>query len=126
MKHYILLLIRIAIAVILLQTLRYKFFAHPDSIYIFSTIGIEPWGRIGTGIMELIAGILILIPSTVLYGACLTSALMAGAVMMHITILGIEVQGDNGLLFYTALITLFFAIILVYQYRHQSKMLRSF
>ena len=36
-------------AIVLLQTLYFKFTAHPDSVYIFTTLGIEPYGRIGSG-----------------------------------------------------------------------------
>ena len=72
MNSKILLIIRIIIALILVQTLRYKFTAHPDSVYIFSKIGLEPFGRIGIGILELIASILILIPKTIWAGSLLT------------------------------------------------------
>ena len=51
-------------AVILLQTLFFKFTAAKESVYIFRTLGLEPWGRIGTGMVELIAAILLLVPST--------------------------------------------------------------
>jgi len=59
MKNYLSLALRIIVAVILLQTLRFKFLAHPDSIYIFKQVGMEPWGRIGIGVLELIASILL-------------------------------------------------------------------
>ena len=61
---YVKLIIRITIAIILIQTLRFKFTAHPDSVYIFSQVGIEPFGRIGIGILELIASVLILVPAS--------------------------------------------------------------
>ena len=48
-------LLRILAALIMLQTLYFKFSASEESVYIFSALGMEPWGRIGTGIMELIA-----------------------------------------------------------------------
>lgn len=81
MKKYILLGLRIAIAIILVQTLRYKFTAHPDSVYIFTKVGLEPYGRIAIGFIELISGILLLIPKTVWLGAGLTVGVMAGAVL---------------------------------------------
>ena len=93
-------------AVIMLQTLYFKFSGAPESIYIFSTIGMEPWGRIGTGIMELIASILILIPPTAAFGALIGIGLMAGALFFHLTKLGIVVQDDGGLLFFYALTVL--------------------
>ena len=94
---------RVIVAIILLQTLYFKFSAHPDSIHIFETVGMEPWGRIGTGIVELIAGILLLIPSTAWIGAGMAFGVISGAVVMHLTLLGIDVNGDGGQLFYMAL-----------------------
>lgn len=106
-------ILRIVAALILLQTLFFKFTASPESVYIFTTVGIEPWGRIGLGILELIAAGLILFPRTTVYGAVLGAGLMAGAIFSHFTILGIEVQGDGGLLFTYALIVLVSCMVLV-------------
>ena len=97
-------LLRLLPAIILLQTLFFKFSASPESVYIFTKVGMEPWGRIGSGIAELIAAILILIPRTTWLGALLAMGVMSGAIFFHLTILGIEVQGDGGLLFIYALI----------------------
>ncbi len=90
---------RIAAAIILLQTLFFKFTAAPESVYIFTKVGLEPWGRIGSGAAELIAAILILVPSTTWLGAGLALVVMLGAIFSHLTILGIAVMGDGGLLF---------------------------
>ena len=90
---------RLVAAIILLQTLFFKFTASPESVYIFTTIGMEPWGRIGVGVLELIAGGLLLISATAWLGAGLALGLMVGALGMHLTVLGIEVQGDGGQLF---------------------------
>lgn len=95
---------RIAAAVILLQTLFFKFTAAPESVYIFTKVHAEPWGRVGSGVVELIAAVLILIPRTVWAGALLAIGVMAGAIVSHLTVLGIEVMGDGGLLFGLALI----------------------
>ena len=95
---------RIAAAVILLQTLFFKFTAAPESVYIFTRVHAEPWGRIGSGLVELIAAVLILIPRTIWAGALLALGVMAGAIVSHLTVLGIEVMGDGGLLFALALI----------------------
>ena len=97
-------LLRIAAAIILLQTLFFKFTAAPESVYIFTKVGAEPWGRIGSGVIELIAAILILTPRFTWLGSLLAMGVMAGAVLSHLTLLGIEVQGDKGLLFALALI----------------------
>jgi len=95
---------RIAAAAILLQTLFFKFTAAPESVYIFTRVHAEPWGRIGSGVVELIAAVLILIPRTIWAGALLALGVMAGAILSHLTVLGIEVMGDGGLLFALALI----------------------
>src|SRR5438874_13744844 len=96
-------LLRIAAAIILLQTLFFKFTAAPESVYIFTKVGAEPWGRIGSGVVELIAAILLIVPRTTWMGAVLGMGVMAGAIASHLSILGIEVQGDGGLLFALAL-----------------------
>ena len=95
--------LRIAASLILLQTLYFKFTGQPESVELFTKLGVEPWGRIGTGIIELIAGILLLIPSTVFMGALLGVGLMAGAIASHLTVIGIESQGDGGQLFILAI-----------------------
>src|SRR5882757_3212609 len=90
---------RIVAAIILLQTLFFKFTAAPESVYIFTKVGAEPWGRIGSGVVELIAAVLLLTPRFVWAGAILALGVMAGAIVSHLTLLGIEVQGDRALLF---------------------------
>ncbi len=110
---YIERLLSIVAAIILLQTLYFKFTAAPVSVHIFSTLGIEPWGRIGTGVMELIAGVLLFIPRTSLYGAFLAFGIMAGAILAHILILSIEVQGDGGNLFLLAIIVIICSIVVL-------------
>lgn len=117
MKKYIPLVLRLIVALILIQTLRFKFTAHPDSVYIFKTVGLEPNGRILTGIAELIAGILLLIPRTVWFGAFMTLGIIGGAIFLHLTKLGIEVNGDKGILFATALVTFSLSAIILYLYR---------
>lgn len=117
MKKYIPLLLRVAVAIILIQTLRFKFTGHPDSIYIFTKVGIEPYGRIATGAAELIAGILLLIPRTVWMGAGLALGLMGGAIMSHLTKIGIEVHGDGGVLFGTAILTFIISGIILWIYK---------
>lgn len=102
--------LRIIPALILLQTLFYKFSGAPESVYIFSQIGMEPWGRIGIGAAELITGILLLVPRTTWLGALGGIGLMAGAVFFHLTKLGIVVLNDGGLLFTLALVVLVFSV----------------
>lgn len=88
-------------ALILLQTLFFKFTGAKESVYIFSTLGLEPWGRIGSGVAELIASILILLPATVVWGAGLSLAVISGAIVSHLTKLGIALPAvdDHGELF---------------------------
>jgi uncharacterized membrane protein YphA (DoxX/SURF4 family) len=104
---YPMLVLRLLSALIMLQTLYFKFTAAPESVFIFSSLGMEPWGRIFVGFNELIASILLLIPATISLGALLGFGLMAGALFFHLSILGIEVQQDSGYLFGLCLIVLF-------------------
>jgi hypothetical protein len=101
---------QLAVAGILLQTLFFKFTGAEESVFIFTTLGrfvhvagVEPWGRIGSGVVELIAGLMLLVPATASLGAGLAMGVMAGAIASHILVLGVEVKGDGGLLFALAL-----------------------
>jgi uncharacterized membrane protein YphA (DoxX/SURF4 family) len=93
---------RLVSAAIMLQTLFFKFTGASESIEIFTKMGMEPWGRIGTGVFELIAAALLLMNSTARWGALLACGLMAGAIASHVFVLGIAVQGDGGYLFFLA------------------------
>ncbi len=104
--------LRIVAAVILLQTLYFKFTADPQSVALFTKLGMEPWGRIGTGVFELIASILILIPRTTLLGSLMGLGLMSGAIFFHLTKLGINFGGDV-ILFTYAVITFVCCLILI-------------
>jgi putative oxidoreductase len=105
-------ILQLTVAGILLQTLFFKFTAAEESVYIFGTLGAEPWGRIASGVVELIASVLLLVPATAPIGALLTMGVMVGAIASHLLVLGIEVEGDGGLLFGLAL-TAFAASALV-------------
>ncbi len=96
--------LRILAALILLQTLYFKFTAKPESVELFTILGMEPWGRIGTGVAELIASVLILIPRTTLLGALLGLGLMAGAIFFHLTKLGVNFGGDAVLFIYAVIV----------------------
>lgn len=112
-------LFRIAAAVILFQTLYFKFTGHPESVDLFTKLGVEPWGRIGTGVIELIAGVLLLIPSTVIFGTVLGIGLMGGAILSHLLVIGIESKGDGGQLFILAIVTLVCCSITAYIFRKE-------
>lgn len=120
MKNAIIIwIVKLVAVIILLQTLYFKFTAAEESVYIFQTLGIEPFGRIGSGVVELIASILILIPRTTLLGALLGFGTMLGAIFSHIFVLGIEVQNDGGTLFILAVVTLLSCLLLVYAERNK-------
>ena len=93
-------------AVILLQTLFFKFTGAKESVYIFTAVGMEPWGRIGSGVVELIASILLVVPRTVVYGALISLAVISGAIFLHLTKLGIALPAvdDKGELFALAVV----------------------
>ncbi len=118
-KNILYWILRLIAAIIMLQTLFFKFTAATESVYIFTTLGMEPWGRIGIGVFELIAALLILYPRTTAFGAVLGVGLMAGAIFFHLTKLGIEVQGDGGQLFIYAVLVLVSSLILAIAYRCQ-------
>lgn len=111
-------ILRLVAAIIMLQTLYFKFTAQPESVQLFTKLGMEPYGRIGTGILELIASILILIPRYTGYGATIGLILMTGALYFHLTKIGIYFNGDP-LLFIYAVITFVCCAILMYIYRNE-------
>lgn len=118
-KQIVFVLLRIVPAIILLQTLYFKFSAAPESVFIFETLGLEPYGRIGLGIVELITAMLLLVPQTTWIGALLGMGIMAGALFSHITTLGVVVQDDGGTLFIMALITFLCCLALAWTQRDQ-------
>jgi uncharacterized membrane protein YphA (DoxX/SURF4 family) len=132
-KNYLIIALRIIAAIIMLQTLYFKFTAHPEAVHIFSTIGMEPYGRIGVGIGELIASAMLLIPATVWMGAALGIGLMMGALFFHLTTpLGIQVMftdangqmiNDHGQLFLMALIVLVSCTVILWK---QKELMFSF
>ena len=111
--------VKIIAVVILVQTLFFKFTGASESVFIFTKLGVEPFGRIGSGVVELIASILILIPRTTLIGALLGFGTMLGAIVSHIFVLGIIVQNDGGELFVLAIITLVCCLLIIYQQKHK-------
>jgi len=118
-------ILRLTAAVILLQTLFFKFTGASESVYIFTKVGAEPWGRFGSGAIELVAAILLLMPRFTWLGSVLAMGMMAGAIMSHLTILGIQVQGDKGLLFGLALVTFVAAAINLFLQRAQIPIIGS-
>lgn len=112
-------ILRFLVAGILLQTLYFKFTGAAESVYIFETLGLEPWGRIGSGVVELAAATLLLVPGAVVWGALLALGAMLGAIGSHLTRLGIEVHGDGGLLFGLAITVFVASAVLLFLHRDQ-------
>lgn len=110
---------RIAAAVILLQTLYFKFTGAEESVYIFTKVGLEPWGRYASGVAELFAAALLLFPRTTWLGALLAAGVMVGAIGSHLTKLGIVVKNDGGLLFALAVIVFVAALATLFIHRRQ-------
>jgi len=110
--------LRLVAAYIMLQTLYFKFTGHEQSVRLFTELGMEPWGRIGTGVFELVASLLILYPRTTGWGAGLGAGLMAGAIFFHVTKLGLQFDGDYGL-FTMAVIAFVCCLLLLIMYRGQ-------
>lgn len=110
---------RIVAAVILLQTLYFKFTGAEESVYIFTRVGMEPWGRYASGVAELIAAVLLLVPRTAWLGAFIAGGVMLGAIASHLTLLGIVVKDDGGLLFALALIVLAAALVTLRIHRRE-------
>lgn len=106
-------------AVIMLQTLFFKFTGAELPIYIFTKLGAEPFGRYASGVAELIAGVLLLVPATRAYGAVLGAGIMGGAIMSHLTILGIVVMDDGGELFAMAIVTMLCSAAVAFIHRHE-------
>jgi hypothetical protein len=119
LNNKVIIVLKLVATIIMLQTLFFKFTASPESVYIFSALGLEPVGRIGIGVLELIASILILVPATTVYGAILGAGLMGGALMSHLTKLGIVVMDDGGQLFIYALLVLISCGLLALNYREK-------
>jgi len=110
-------LLRLVVAITLLQTLYFKFTAHPESVHIFSSLGLEPYGRIGVGVAELITSILILIPSTKIYGMLGSLGIILGAIFSHVLVLGLDVGGDGGSLFALAILVLVCSSIFLFMHK---------
>ena len=121
----VILILKLLITVIVGQTLFFKFTGAPESVYIFSTLGIEPWGRIGLGMLELLSIVLLWIPATMLYSLVLVLGMMFGAVASHVGVVGIEIMGDHGELFVMAMVALFSSATLLFLHRVELRSLIS-
>lgn len=125
-KNMLSWVVRIIAAVILLQTLYFKFTGHEDSVYIFSQLGLEPAGRIGIGVLELITAILLVWPRTAGIGAVLGLGVISGAIFAHLTQLGIEVNGDGGTLFYLAVTVFVCCLIAAILHRKEIPVIKNY
>ncbi|EKO14345.1 DoxX family membrane protein [Leptospira kirschneri] len=114
-KKILLNCLRGIVAFTFLQTLYYKFTGASESVAIFSKLGMEPWGRIGTGILEFIVSILLFIPGWNWLGSLFGLVLMSGAILSHVFVIGIEQENDGGLLFFLALGNAVICTLLLWQ-----------
>lgn len=119
------LVLRLIIAIIFIQTLYFKFTAHPDSVYIFSELGVEPYGRVGLGIIELITAVLLLVNSTKIIAIFLSIGIIIGAIGSHILVIGTSVQGDGGGLFALAWVVLVAGIVLLFIHKKELNIFRK-
>ena len=103
---------------IMIETLFFKFTAAPESVYIFSKMGTDPWMRWVQGLWELTASLGLLLPRLRWAGGILTTGAMAAAILSHMTWLGYSIQGDHGLLFTMALVTFACGFTVMWTYRH--------
>jgi uncharacterized membrane protein YphA (DoxX/SURF4 family) len=100
---------QIVVAIILAQTLFFKFTYAPETQVIFGERGGRPVAT-AVGVVELVCVLLLLIPATASIGAALSFAVIGGAIFTHFTSLGIQIRDpatgetDGGLLFALALI----------------------
>jgi hypothetical protein len=117
--------LQIVAAIILLQTLFFKFTAAPESVCIFSSLGAEPWGRLASGVAELVAAILLLVPGTVVYGAIFTLGIISGAIASHLFVLGVALPAvdDHGELFGLAVAVFVASAIVLYLHRREIPLL---
>jgi len=125
---YLSIALRLVAAVILLQTLFFKFTGAKESVYIFSTLGAEPWGRIGSGVMELIASVLLLWPRTAAIGAALSLGTISGAIVSHLTKLGISIPAvdDHGELFALAVVVFLSSATVLLLHRRELPVVGAF
>ncbi len=119
MKKKLPQVLRILVAIILVYSVNCKLTAHPDCVYIFSKIGLEPYGRISIGFIELFSGILLFIPKTTWIGATLLLGIIGSAIMIHLTKLGIEVNNDGGALFIIAIVAFILSAIILWTKRRE-------
>lgn len=110
-------ILQIVVAVLLAQASVFKLISDPDTVSLFTKLGMEPHGRIMTGIFELLACILLLIPVSSIYGALLAAGLMSGALLGHITKLGFT--GPEGELGIMAILILLASLVILFLRRAQ-------
>jgi putative oxidoreductase len=124
-KHIASLILRGIAAIILLQTLFFKFTGAAESVYIFSTLGAEPWGRIASGVIELVASMLLVLPRTAVFGAALSLVTITGAILSHLTKLGVALPavGDRGELFALAIVVFVCSAAVLLLHRHELPLL---
>ena len=121
MSKKIIFALKLVAAIIMLQTLFFKFSGAQESVDLFTKLAGENefYMRIGTGILELIASVFLFLHKKIWLGAILTIGLMGGAIMSHLTKIGIEHNNDGGLLFGSAILIFLFAFIILFSVRKE-------
>lgn len=116
-------LLRTALAILYLMMAVPKFAGNEITVLIFTTLGVEPWGRLATGSIEILIALLVLVPATKIYGIYSSLIMILGAIMSHVVILGFVIENsdgsisDGGEIFATALVILLLTLANLYFYR---------
>lgn len=112
----IIFVLKIIAAIIMMQTLFYKFSGAQESVDLFTKLAgeNEAYMRVGTGVLELIASVLLFIPKSIWFGAFMTIGLMSGAILGHLTKIGISHNNDGGLLFGAAIFILIVGVLVLF------------
>lgn len=96
---------RLIIAIILAQTLPFKFSGSEESVWIFTQLNMEPWGRYMIATIELVATLL-LVTNYYIFGAVISLSIISAANFLHFARLGFIVNDDGGALFILSIIVI--------------------
>lgn len=86
---------QLVVVAILGQTLFYKFSGASETVALFEVLGMGAAGRYGTALMELVAVVLLLVPRTAWAGGLVALGVISGAIMSHLTTLGVSIDAEK-------------------------------
>ncbi|WP_425389463.1 DoxX family protein [Ekhidna sp.] len=109
---------RLIVAIILAQTLPFKFSGSEESVWIFEQIGWEPWGRYLIASIETVSTIFLL-TNYYIIGAIISLSIISAANFLHFTKLGFIVNDDGGTLFILSIIVIFCSLWIVLYWNMQ-------